>query len=66
MAVELAEKIFETIKSRKVLVIGAGDTAEKICTLLYLAKRPEIIFTNRSIEKARVLASEFNGTVIPF
>ncbi len=66
VAVELAEKIFETIKSRKVLVIGAGDTAEKSARALVSREASEIIFTNRSIEKARVLASEFNGTVIPF
>ena len=66
VAVELAEKIFETIKSRKVLVIGAGDTAEKSARALVSRGASGIVFTNRSIEKARVLASELNGTVIPF
>ncbi|HON07007.1 MAG TPA: glutamyl-tRNA reductase [Verrucomicrobiota bacterium] len=66
VAVELAEKIFETIKSRKVLVIGAGDTAEKSARALASRGASGIVFTNRSIEKARLLASELNGTVIPF
>ncbi len=66
VAVELAEKIFETLKSRKVLVIGAGDMAEKSARALVSRGASEIIFTNRSIEKANALASELNGAVIPF
>ncbi|MGC8743214.1 MAG: glutamyl-tRNA reductase [Verrucomicrobiia bacterium] len=66
VAVELAERIFETLKGRKILVIGAGDTAEKSAKALVSRGASGIIFTNRSIEKANALASELGGTVVPY
>ncbi|MGC8828169.1 MAG: glutamyl-tRNA reductase [Verrucomicrobiia bacterium] len=66
VAVELAERIFETLKGKKILVIGAGDTAEKSAKALVSRGASGLIFTNRSIEKANALASELGGTVVPY
>jgi len=66
VAVELAERIFETLRGRKILVIGAGDTAEKSAKALVSRGASGIIFTNRSLEKANALAGELGGTVVPY
>lgn len=66
VAVELAERIFESLRGKKILVIGAGDTAEKSAKALVSRGASGIIFTNRSIEKANALANELHGSVVPF
>ncbi len=50
----------------KVLMIGAGEMAA--CCLLHLQKKGEceVVVANRSQDRARRLAEEFEGTAIPF
>ena len=54
------------LKKQTVLMIGAGEMAS--CCLLHLQKKGacEVIVANRSVERARTLAEEFNGSVVPF
>lgn len=66
VAVELAERIFISLKGRNILVIGAGDTAEKSARALTSRGATGLIFTNRSREKAEALATELNGKAINF
>src|SRR6266576_1947501 len=66
VAVELAEKIFESLRDRQVLVIGAGDTSEKTARALLSRGARTIIVSNRSYDRARVLARELNGRAIQF
>ncbi len=66
VAVELAEKIFSTLKDRNVLVIGAGDTSEKTARALLSRGAAGITVTNRSYEKAVALATELGGRAVPF
>jgi glutamyl-tRNA reductase len=66
VAVELAEKIFSSLGEREVLVIGAGDTSEKTARALLSRGARNIIVTNRSPERAQIMAQEFGGRAVPF
>lgn len=66
VAVELAEKIFDSLDGRDVLVIGAGDTSEKVARALFSRGAKSIVVASRSFDRAEVLAKEFNGRAIQF
>lgn len=66
VAVELAEKIFSSLESRQVMVIGAGDTSEKAARALLSRGARSILVSNRSHERAEALASELGGRAIHF
>ncbi|HEY1661222.1 MAG TPA: glutamyl-tRNA reductase [Verrucomicrobiae bacterium] len=66
VAVELAEKIFSELAGRGVLVLGAGDTSEKVARALVSRGAGNIVIANRSVERAEVLAKEFGGRAVPF
>lgn len=67
VAVQHAQKVFgSTLAGRKIMVIGAGDMAEKC--LRHLVKRgaSSLCVVNRSMERAETLAAEFGGQAVPF
>ncbi|MCX6885945.1 MAG: glutamyl-tRNA reductase [Verrucomicrobia bacterium] len=66
VSVELAEKVFNTLADKQVMVIGAGDTSEKTARSLLSRGAAGIVVTNRSLEKAEALARELGGRAIPF
>ncbi len=66
VAVELAEKIFSSLKDREVLVIGAGETSEKTARALLSRGARSIIVANRSHDRAVALANEFGGRAVQF
>ena len=66
VAVELAERIFGTLKGRHIMVIGAGDTSEKTARALLSRGAHSIIVSNRSYERAEALARELDGRAIHF
>jgi glutamyl-tRNA reductase len=66
VAVELAEKIFNSLTERTVMVIGAGDTSEKTARALVSRGAKQLLVTNRSLEKAIALATELGGQAVPF
>ncbi len=66
VAVELAEKIFDSLKEHHVLVIGAGDTSEKTARALLSRGAKSIVVTNRTVEKAAAIAKELGGRAIGF
>jgi glutamyl-tRNA reductase len=66
VAVELAEKIFNTLADRHVMVIGAGDTSEKTARALLSRGAKSIIVSNRSHERAVALAQELGGRAVHF
>ena len=66
VAVELAEKIFNALENRQVMVIGAGDTSEKTARALLSRGARSIIVSNRSHERALALASELGGRAVQF
>jgi glutamyl-tRNA reductase len=63
-AVELARKIFRKLDNKRVLLIGAGETAE-LAAMHFLERDVESIqIANRTPENARELADRFNGSAI--
>jgi glutamyl-tRNA reductase len=66
VAVELAEKVFDTLKRCEVMVIGAGDTSEKTARSLQSRGARSILVSNRSYDRAAALASELGGRAIHF
>jgi len=66
VAVELAEKIFSALADRNVLVIGAGDTSEKVARALVSRGAKNIVIASRTLDRAEALAKEFNGRAVPF
>ncbi len=66
VAVELAEKIFSSLRYHPVLVIGAGETGEKTARALFSRGARSILVSNRSHERAAALALELGGRAVPF
>lgn len=60
-AVELGKRIFGNFKHKKVMIIGAGKMSELTVKHLHANGAEKVIVMNRSLEKARELASKFNG-----
>lgn len=66
VAVELAEKIFNSLNDRQVMVIGAGETSEKTARALLSRGAQSILVSNRSHERAVALAQELGGRAVHF
>lgn len=62
VAVDLALRIFENLKEKVVLLVGAGEMMQDVARRLYQAGVTEMLVTNRSHGKAVELAQEFQGT----
>jgi glutamyl-tRNA reductase len=56
----------EELPGRRVLVVGAGETAELTARLLVENGATDIRVTNRSPEKAAALAASVGGTAVPW
>lgn len=66
VAVELAKKIFGSLHGKHVLLVGAGKMSELAARHLLAHGAGTIFVSNRTYDRARILASRFNGEVIPF
>ncbi len=66
LALALAGRIFEELKGRRALLVGAGETAELTARLLLDEGVTEIVVTNRSPERAQALASASGGRAVPW
>ncbi len=66
VAVQLAGSIFEDLKGRTVLVLGAGKMAELTITHLTCSGASEVLVANRTAEKAASLAAQCGGRAIGF
>jgi glutamyl-tRNA reductase len=66
VAVELAQKIFETLEKKTVLLIGAGEMCELAARHLISGGVEKVWVTNRTHERAVALAQEFKGEAILF
>jgi glutamyl-tRNA reductase len=65
VAVELAEKVFDTnLGDKTVMILGAGKMGE--ACVKHLAKRgaKTVLVANRSVERAEKLAAEFGGRAV--
>lgn len=65
-AVELAKRIFGDMSRQKAMLIGAGEMAELAAQHLVTSGIQEIFVANRTFERARELAKQFEGRPIPF
>ncbi len=66
VAVELAKKIFGSLQGRTVFLVGAGKMSELAARHLVQQGAGAILVSNRTQERARLMAEEFEGRVIPF
>jgi len=65
-AVELAKRIFNDLREHSALLIGAGEMAELAATHLLQAGIKHLYITNRTFERARLLAEHLQGEAIAF
>jgi glutamyl-tRNA reductase len=65
-AVELARKIFGTLKGRTVLVIGAGEMGKLTAVHMQSQGIGRLIITSRTAAHAEALASSIGGSFIPW
>ncbi|CAK0770005.1 Glutamyl-tRNA reductase [Gammaproteobacteria bacterium] len=63
-AVRLAQQIFSTLAGRTALLIGAGETIELAARHFRQNGLGRMIFANRTVERARLLASSLGGYAI--
>ena len=63
-AVKLAERIFPSISTQRVLLIGAGEMIE-LCATHFAARKPKsITVANRTLERGEQLAAAFSANAI--
>lgn len=63
-AVSLAKQIFGELNESTALLIGAGDTIELTARHLHSQGIKHMIVANRSLDRAKNLAAEYNGEAI--
>ena len=66
VAVDLAGKIFGELTNCKVLVLGAGETSERMVRALISRGAEDVRVSNRSFERAEELARVVAGRAVPF
>lgn len=64
-AVELAKKIFGSLDSKHVLILGAGKMGELAIQNLYSNGAKKVTVMNRTLSKAQDLANRFSGIAKP-
>lgn len=65
-AVELATKIFGSLKGKRVLAMGAGEMGELVIKHLLQNNVGEIFVTNRTYSRAEEIARTIGGHPVPF
>ncbi len=65
VAVDMARKIFGSLQGRTVFLVGAGKMSELAARHLVQQGAGAILVTNRTQERARRMAEEFQGNVVP-
>jgi len=66
VAVDLAQKIFGSLQGRTVFLVGAGKMSELAARHLVQQGAGTILVSNRTEERARSMAEQFNGRVVRF
>jgi len=66
VAVELAQRIFESLAGRTVLVVGAGEMGESVLRALRAAGAEATLVANRTFSRAEALAAEHGGAAVRF
>jgi glutamyl-tRNA reductase len=63
-AAQLAERVFDDLAGRRILLIGAGKTADLTAANLISRNVGEIVVANRSSKRAEALARRFDGRAV--
>jgi siroheme synthase (precorrin-2 oxidase/ferrochelatase) len=66
VAVDLAGKIFGDLGGRKVMILGAGDTSERVARSLVSRGVRTVIVANRTFDRAAALADQIGGLAVHF
>lgn len=66
IAVECAEKVFDSLSLQTVMVVGAGETSELTLKSLVEKGVTNLLVLNRSKERAEALAGQYGGKAIQF
>ena len=66
VAVQLAQRIFETLADRTVLLIGAGQIGEVVLRSLRAAGAQTTLVANRTFSRSEALARECGGSAVHF
>lgn len=66
VAVALANQIFDTLKDKTVMLMGAGKMAELTARQLGAIGIESLLITSRTFDRAVALARELGGTAVPF
>jgi glutamyl-tRNA reductase len=66
VAVDLAEKIFGRLSACRVMILGAGETSELTARALMARGAHGIFVSNRSFQRAQMIAEETHGEAIGF
>jgi glutamyl-tRNA reductase len=66
VAVELARRVFDTLRGATVLLLGAGEMAELAARHLKGYGVARLLIANRTFEKAQSLADDLQGEAIDF
>ncbi len=66
IAVEFAEKVFEELSEKTVMVVGAGETAELALKSLVDRGVTKVLVLNRSFHRGEKLAREYGGRAVQF
>ncbi len=66
LAVEFAEKVFEDLGAKTVMIVGAGETAELSLKSIVERGARDVLVLNRSLDKAQALAERYGGRAIQF
>ena len=64
-AVTLAKQNFEDIEHKRILIVGAGETAKLVARHISTCSPQALAIANRTLEKAQALADEFLAKAYP-
>ncbi len=64
--VQLAQRVLGDLRSRRVLLVGAGEAGGLVASALRTVGVGDLVITNRTLARAEELAAELGGRAIPF
>ena len=66
VAVDLAQQIFGELSGCRIMILGAGETSEKTARMFHSRGAEQLFVSNRSFERAALLAESMGGRAIRF
>jgi glutamyl-tRNA reductase len=66
IAIDLSLKIFTSLKDKRIMLVGSGDTARRVCEAMVPKGSTQLFITNRNYSRASELSKHFGGAAIPY